>query len=128
MLAPLTELMSIKVKFKWTQIEQDVFDEIKRIVSRNTLSAYQDFNEEFNIHTNASNLQLWAFIIQKGKTIAFYSVKLADAQKVAFNHRWNSKGIYNYRLVKTSVKNKVPDPGGHLHIKVVKNKLAWSAF
>ena len=30
-LAPLTKLTSIKRNFKWTQVKQDAFDEIKKI-------------------------------------------------------------------------------------------------
>ena len=41
-LAPLTKIMSTKVKFKWTKIEQYDFDEIKQIVARNTLLACMD--------------------------------------------------------------------------------------
>ena len=44
------------MKFKWTKIEQDAFEEIKLILARGTLLAYPDFNEEFKIHTNASDL------------------------------------------------------------------------
>ena len=36
-LAPLTRIMSSKVKFKWKKIEQDTFDEIKRVVAHDTL-------------------------------------------------------------------------------------------
>ena len=72
MLAPLTNITSSKVRFKCTKIKQDAFDKIKRIVARDTLLDYPDFNEEFKIHTNASNLQLRAFISKKGKHIAFY--------------------------------------------------------
>ena len=81
MLAPLTKLTSIKRNFKWKQVEQDDFDKIKRIVAHNTLLTYPDFNETFKIHTDASALQLGAIIIQKGKPIAFYSIKLTDAQQ-----------------------------------------------
>ena len=77
-LAPLTIITSSKVKFKWTKIEQDDFNEIKRIVARDTLLAYLYFNEEFKIHTN---FQLGAIIIQKGKPTAFYGRKLTDAHK-----------------------------------------------
>ena len=56
-LSPLTKIMSSKVTFKWTDIEQDTFDEIKRIVAYDTLLHYQDFNEEFKIHTDARDLQ-----------------------------------------------------------------------
>ena len=80
-LAPLTKLTSIKTRFKWTQVEQDAFDEIKRIVARDNLLTYPDFNETFKIHTNASAIQLGAVISNKGKPIAFYSGKLTDAQQ-----------------------------------------------
>ena len=33
-LAPLTLLANIKLKFKWMQVKQDAFSEIKRIVAR----------------------------------------------------------------------------------------------
>ena len=57
-LSHLTRITSSKVKFKWTKIEQDAFDKIKRIVSCDTLIAYPDFNEEFKINTDASDFQL----------------------------------------------------------------------
>ena len=47
---------------------------------RETLLAYPDFNEVFEIHTDASLYQLRACISQKGKPIAFYSRKLNPAQ------------------------------------------------
>ena len=80
-LAPLTKLTSINRKFKWTQVEQDSFDKIKRIVDPDNLLTYLDFNETFKIHTDASAFQLGAVISHKGKTIAFYRRKLTDNQK-----------------------------------------------
>ena len=76
MLAPLNKLTSINRNFKWKKVKQDAFVEIKRIVAHDTLLTYPDFNETFKIHTDASAFQLGAVIIQKGKTIAFYSGKL----------------------------------------------------
>ena len=80
MLVPLTKLTSIKRNFKWTQVEKDAFDEIKRIVVRDTLLTHPNFNEIFKIHTNASRFQLGAFISQKVKSIAFYSRNLTGAK------------------------------------------------
>ena len=71
----LTTLTSPKVKFKWTDVEQKAFDEIKRTVTHDTLLAYSDFNKRFNIHTDASDHQLGPVISQEGKTIDFYSRK-----------------------------------------------------
>jgi transposase InsO family protein len=79
-LAPLTALTSKKVKFKWTDVEQKAFDTMKRIMARETLLAYPDFNKEFHIYTDASNVQLGAVILQDDRPIAYFSRKLTPAQ------------------------------------------------
>ena len=53
---------------------------MKRIIMRETLLAYPNFSEVFDIHTDASLTQLGACISQNGKPIAFYSRKLNPAQ------------------------------------------------
>ena len=78
---PLTKIIPVTVKFKWTKIEQDAFDEINRIVARDTLLTYPDFNEEFKIHTDAIKFQLGAVIRQKANSITFCSIKLTDDHK-----------------------------------------------
>jgi len=42
--------------------------------------SYSNFNDVFEIHTNASATQLGAVISQKGKPIVFYSRKVNPAQ------------------------------------------------
>ena len=81
MLEPLTRFMSIKQKFKWTQVKHDYFDKLKWIMDHYTLLTYTDFNETFKIHTDASAFQLGAVISQKGKPIDLYSRKLTHAQQ-----------------------------------------------
>ena len=76
----LTSLTSHKVKFKWTKLEQKVFDDITRAVSQDTLLAYPDYNKRFDVHTDASDYQLGAVIIQNDKPIAFYSRKMTGLQ------------------------------------------------
>ena len=80
-LAHLTELTYIKIKFQCTEVEQDDFDEIKRIKARDNLLTYTAFNETYKIYTNAIVFQLGAVISQKGKPIAFNSRKLTDSQQ-----------------------------------------------
>ena len=63
-LHPLTALTSNKLKFKWKDVEQKTFDEIKRIVACNTFLAYFYFNKRFDIHTDASYYQTGAVIRQ----------------------------------------------------------------
>ena len=79
-LAPLTKLTGANAKWRWTEVEQNAFDTMKAIVSKGALLAYPDFNQPFDIHTDASHTQLGAVISQKGVPIAFYSRKLNDAQ------------------------------------------------
>ena len=62
-LAPWTKITSNKIKPKWAKIEQDAFNEIKRIVARNKLLTRLDFNEEPKIRTDASKFHLVAVII-----------------------------------------------------------------
>ena len=73
-------MTSKQAKWEWTPACQQAFDNIKKVVSRETLLSYPDFNEPFEIHTDASKLQLGAVISQKGKPVAFYSRKLNSAQ------------------------------------------------
>jgi hypothetical protein len=79
-LAPLAALTSKTTTWKWGPEQQEAFDTMKKIISREVLLAYPDFNEEFVIHTDASHTQLGAVISQKGRPIAFYSRKLKPEQ------------------------------------------------
>ena len=58
LLAPLTMLTSMKVKWHWTDREQKAFESIKKVVGRNVLLSYPDFNAPFEIYTDASHTQL----------------------------------------------------------------------
>jgi transposase InsO family protein len=79
-LAPLAALTAKGIKWEWTDRHQKSFDTMKRIISKEVLLTYPDFSLGFDIHTDASDLQLGAVISQQGKPIAFYSRKLNPAQ------------------------------------------------
>jgi len=81
LLAPLSSMVSKTVPFKWTQEHQNSFDEMKRVISRETMLSFPDFNKEFHIYTDASSQQLGAVIMQEGKPLAFYSRKMNGAQR-----------------------------------------------
>ncbi|KAI2490828.1 transposition [Fragilaria crotonensis] len=49
-LAPLTALCSAKAKFIWHDKEQKAFEDIKAIISRETLLAYPDFSKTFHLY------------------------------------------------------------------------------
>ena len=80
-LDPLTNLTSSKVKFKWSDDKNNLYEHIKLIMDRNTLLYYPGFNKLFKKYFNATNFQLGGGISQEGKPIYFYSRKLAGSQK-----------------------------------------------
>ena len=80
LLAPLTALTSKNIKYDWKDEHQKCFDAIKRVIGREVLLAYPDFNAFFEMHTDDSKLQIGAVISQKGKPIAFYSRNMNSAQ------------------------------------------------
>ena len=73
-LAPLTDLVGEgKKKLAWTNKHQKAFNEMKAVMSKETILNYPDFNKVFEIHTDASDRQLGSVIAQEGKPLAFYS-------------------------------------------------------
>ena len=80
-LAPSTSLTSKNVKYKWKDEHQKCFDAIKCVIGREVLLAYRDFNAPFEIHIDPSKLNIGSVISQKGKPIAFYSLKMNSNQK-----------------------------------------------
>ena len=57
-LETLTKVTLNELKLKRSKIEKYAFEEFKRIVDRDTLLTYPDFNGEFKIHTDARKFQL----------------------------------------------------------------------
>jgi len=57
-LAPLTALTSETVPLQWTEQHEKYFQLIKKIMSRETLLAYPQFDKLFIIHTDDSHAQL----------------------------------------------------------------------
>jgi len=56
--APLAALTSKTTKSKWEPQHQKAFAMAKRIIAKETLLAYPNFNKPFQIHTDASHYQL----------------------------------------------------------------------
>ena len=86
LLAPLSELVGSKAQWKWGSEQQKSFDELKKVISKETLLTFPNFNKTFHIYTDASDYQLGAVIMQENKHIAFYSRKFNKAQ------RWYTTG------------------------------------
>jgi hypothetical protein len=94
MLAPLTDLVeecgetkttrqnkTKKKPWRWDPIHQQVFDNVKAAIKKETVLAYPDFLKPFEIYMDASSMQLGAVIIQDNRPIAFFSRKLSKMQQ-----------------------------------------------
>ena len=71
----------LHVKYKGKDKPENVLIQKKRVIGREVLLAYPDFNAPFEIHTDASKLQIGAVISQNSKPIAFYSRKINSSQQ-----------------------------------------------
>ena len=81
-LAPSTNLICIgKTKSKLTEVHQKAMEDIKKVTGKETILNYPNFNEIFEIHTDASNMQLGAVISRNGSQLVFYSRKQRNTQR-----------------------------------------------
>jgi hypothetical protein len=94
MLAPLTDLVgecretkttrmnkTKKRPWQWDPIHQQVFDNVKAAIAKETVLAYPDFSNPFEIYTDTSSMHLGAVITQYNRPIAFFSRKLSKTQQ-----------------------------------------------
>jgi hypothetical protein len=70
LLALLSSMTSAKVKWKWTPECQDSFEKMKAIVAKESFVTFLGFTKDFEIPTDASKLQLGAYVSQGGKPVA----------------------------------------------------------
>jgi RNase H-like domain found in reverse transcriptase len=72
LLAPLSSFTSSTAKWDWTEQCQKAFEDMKKLIAKETLRTYPNFNKMFEIHTDASKIQLGACILQEGRPVVFY--------------------------------------------------------
>jgi hypothetical protein len=62
-------------------IHQQVFDNVKAAIAKETVIAYPHFSKHFEIYPDASTTQLGAVIAQDNRLIVFFSRKLSKVQQ-----------------------------------------------
>ena len=80
-LAPLNKLAGTRSakQWYWTKVKQEAFLEAKQMLAKEALLNFLDFTQPFHVYSDASNRQLGATIVQRGKPLGFYTRKLNPA-------------------------------------------------
>ncbi|XP_065365361.1 uncharacterized protein LOC135958385 [Calliphora vicina] len=83
---PITEVLSTKRKYQWTESAQTAFDTIKTMLTTAPVLSNPDFSQKFYLHCDASDYGIGAVLVQLDKEgcekpIAYMSKKLNTAQR-----------------------------------------------
>ncbi|PKI57954.1 hypothetical protein CRG98_021669 [Punica granatum] len=82
-MAPLTDYMK-GGRFEWTKGAEAAFQEIKERLTTALILVLPDFQQPFDLHSDASKVAIGAVLSLNSKLIAFFSEKLIGA-KVRYN-------------------------------------------
>lgn len=72
---PLTE-MTKKGGFKWTEQRRMAFENLMQAVTTTPVLTMPNFDEMFEVHTNASDVGIGAVLVQKGRPLVYLSKAL----------------------------------------------------
>jgi len=83
---PITEVLSSKETFKWTEAAQTAINTLKNLLTSAPVLQYPDFYRKFYLHCDASDFGISAVLVQLSKDgeempIAFMSRKLSKSQR-----------------------------------------------
>lgn len=83
---PITEVLSTKKKFLWTDAAETAFQNLKNVITSAPVLQNPDFSKKFFVHCDASDCGVGAVLVQLShdnveRPVAFMSKKLNTAQR-----------------------------------------------
>ncbi|PKI72878.1 hypothetical protein CRG98_006746 [Punica granatum] len=78
-MAPLTDCMK-GGKFKWTEGAETTFQKIKECLTTAPILVLSNFQQPFELHSDAPKVGIGAFLSQNSRLIAFFSEKLTGTK------------------------------------------------
>ena len=105
--SPWSKLTSKTAKWHWTEVEQNAFEMMKKIISWETLLAYPDFTKPFTIHTGwckSSTIRSSHFTRQSSNCFLLM-MQVEPSTNMIYSHwmwivinSWNLKEFHNILL------------------------------
>jgi len=77
--APLNDLAEKNVVFKWGDMQENAFNELKNKLTNASLLVLPNFDKTFEIEGDASGLGIGTVLMQDGKPVMYFSEKLNGA-------------------------------------------------
>lgn len=92
---PLTQVTKrgVKEKFFWSESQQKAFTELKDHLCTAPMLALPDFQQPFEVETNASDYSIGAVLTQHGYPMAYHSKKLSDTVRKYSTYEKEMYGI-----------------------------------
>ena len=83
----------MKVKFKWTGAQQQVFEELKQRLCSAPVLSLPDLQQSFEIQIDASKYALGVVLMQHGHLVSYHSENFSDTIR-----RYPTYDLKNYML------------------------------
>ncbi len=81
-MAPLTNLLKKStIAYEWEEACDEAFETLKGILVKASVLKLPDFDNEFEIHSDASNFVIGGVLVQEGRPMAFESKKLSETER-----------------------------------------------
>lgn len=105
--APINDLTKKNARFKWTETQEEAFQEIKKVLTSDAVMAFpdNDVSVPFSVHVDTSRVGVGAVLMQKGRVICYASLKLDQHQRnygatelEAFGLYWALRTLRHYIL------------------------------
>jgi hypothetical protein len=78
---PLTSLLEKGKEFKWDDVCQNYFQELKKRLTTAPILVMPDIHKRFDVYCDASHLGLGCVLMQEGRVIAYASRQLRKHEK-----------------------------------------------
>ncbi|CAC5407755.1 unnamed protein product [Mytilus coruscus] len=78
---PIRKLLKEEHKFIWTHEQQQAFEKLKDIITKNLVLSFYDVSKPVTVSCDASQCGLGAMLIQDNKPVAYASRSLTDAER-----------------------------------------------